>query len=341
MSEERTQPPSKRRRQLARQQGLVAHSPELTAVGGWLAAVLIIGALGDDLAAGLIGVFRGALGGPALPPAEPAAVVARVRELVLGPVWPLAAILCAFAGGALVMHQLQVRGLWATRLIIPDPARLWAPASGPGLAVRAERATWSMIKAIVVALASAWIIYGAWHDLLRPSGPEGQVLAQAAGRVVLRLAWTLTGVFLVLGISDYALRYRRFEAMLRSTPQQHREDQRVMEGDAAARAQRRRVARSWRGDRAEVLAGASLLVCGSGGLTLVLAGGPPAKRLTVRSVVRGNAGLRLRHSGDAGQITQVDAPELARRLARRPAPGSAISAELMAELGAVWPGIQT
>ncbi len=53
MSEDRTQPPSKRRRQLARQQGQVAHSPELTAAAGWLAAVVLLGVLGDDLALGL------------------------------------------------------------------------------------------------------------------------------------------------------------------------------------------------------------------------------------------------------------------------------------------------
>ena len=46
MSEDRTQPPSKRRRQLARQQGQVAHSPELTAAGGWLAAVVLLGCPG-------------------------------------------------------------------------------------------------------------------------------------------------------------------------------------------------------------------------------------------------------------------------------------------------------
>ena len=53
MSEDRTQPPSKRRRQLARQHGQVAHSPELTAAAGWLAAVALLGIVGDDLALGL------------------------------------------------------------------------------------------------------------------------------------------------------------------------------------------------------------------------------------------------------------------------------------------------
>ena len=75
---------------------------------------------------------------------------------------------------------------------------------------------------------------------------------------MLHLAAVLAGVLLVLGLVDYGLRYSRFEAMLRTTPQEQREDQRTMEGDVAARAQRRRIARAWRGDSPELLAGASL-----------------------------------------------------------------------------------
>ena len=52
MSEDRTQPASKRRRQLAREQGQAAHSPELTAAAGWLVAVLLLGFWGGDLAGG-------------------------------------------------------------------------------------------------------------------------------------------------------------------------------------------------------------------------------------------------------------------------------------------------
>ncbi len=175
-----------------------------------------------------------------MPSADPAGVVAHVRGLVLGLAWPLAAILAGFAAGALAMHQLQVRGLWATHLIVPDPARLWAFSSGPGLAVRAERTAWSMVKAVVLV----WRPRPGRSARLdrRPAagGLEGPALARAAGQVVLHLAWVLAAVLLVLGLVDYGLRYRRFESMLRTTPQEQREDRRVMEGDPATRAQRRR-----------------------------------------------------------------------------------------------------
>jgi flagellar biosynthetic protein FlhB len=315
------------------------HSPELTAAGGWVAAVVLLGALGDDLAVRLSDLLHGSLSALAVPTADASAVIARVRELVFAMGWPLAAILCGFAAGALAVHQLQVRGLWVTRLIAPDPARLWAFSTGPGLAARVERSTWSMVKTIVLAIAAAGMIRAAWYDLARQGGLEGPLLAQVAGRLALRVAWLLTALLLVFGLIDYALRHRRFEAMLRATAQEHREDQRVMEGDAAARAQRQRVARSWRGDHADLLAGASLLLIGSGGLTVVLAGGPPPRRVTVRRSIRGTAGLRLRRAAEMSQITSVDAPDLARRLAHRPAPESGVSAGLIEELTAVWTGM--
>src|ERR1700684_1403618 len=99
MSEDRTQPPSKRRRQLARQQGQAAHSPELTAAAGWLAAVVLLGIVGDDLALGLTKLAGGSLTRPAVLSAHRAALVAEVRGLILGLGWPLGAIFFGFVAG--------------------------------------------------------------------------------------------------------------------------------------------------------------------------------------------------------------------------------------------------
>src|SRR5215831_18580676 len=102
MSEDRTQPPSKRRRQLAREQGQAAYSPELTAAAGWLAAVIVLGCCGGGLAGALIGSMRGALsvGDLAAMPADAAGLAARIRGLALALARPLGAILAAFATGA-------------------------------------------------------------------------------------------------------------------------------------------------------------------------------------------------------------------------------------------------
>ena len=58
MSEDRTQGPSKQRRQQAWERGLVAHSPELTGAVGLLAASALLAIWGDDLTAALLGLVR-------------------------------------------------------------------------------------------------------------------------------------------------------------------------------------------------------------------------------------------------------------------------------------------
>jgi flagellar biosynthetic protein FlhB len=124
---------------------------------------------------------------------------------------------------------------------------------------------------------------------------------------------------------------------LRTTPEQQREDRRVMEGDPAARAQRFRVARSWRRDSPDVLAGASLVLTGPAGLTLVLAGGPPPRLVSVQAATQGAVGFRVRRLAEANKVSVLEAPDLARRLVRRPVAGSVVASKLMAELAAIWP----
>jgi flagellar biosynthetic protein FlhB len=337
MSEDRTQPPSKRRRQQAREHGQVAHSPELTAAAGWLTAVALLGILGDDLTSGLTNLVHGSMTRPLVLIADRAAVVDQVRGLVAGLGWPLAVVLGGFAVGATAAHQLQVRGLCATALLAPSAHRLWAFSSGPGLAARGERLVWSIFKAVILVAAVAWSIGSGWGDVLKLGSLESPALARGAGQVLLGLGWTLAAVLLLLGLVDYGLRYRQFESMLRTTSEEQREDRRVIEGDPAIRSQRRRAARALRADSPDALVGASLVLKGTAGLTLVLGGGPPPRRVTVRTIVQGPAGVRLRRSAEAAKIAQIDAPALARRLARRPSAQSTLAAELIADLAAVWP----
>jgi flagellar biosynthesis protein FlhB len=337
MPEDQTQPPSKRRRQLAREQGQAAHSPELTAAAGWLVAVVVLGACGGDLAEAMVGLVKSSMASPSTMPTDPAGVASRVRGLMLVLAWPLGFILVGFAATALVVHQLQVRGLCAGRLIAPDPARLWTPGRGPGLGSRSENVAWATVKTAVIVMVSAWLLRAVWGEALRLSGLALPDMARAVGRSVLHLSAVLAGVLLILGLADYGLKYARFEAMLRTTPQEQREDQRTMEGDVSVRAHRRRIARAWRSDPADVLAGASLVLTGPAGLTLVLSGGPPPRPIAIRTAASGQAGHRLRRSAETARIPQVEADVLARRLARHPAVGPPISAEQNAQLAAIWP----
>jgi flagellar biosynthetic protein FlhB len=193
------------------------------------------------------------------------------------------------------------------------------------------------MRAAVFLAALTWVIRAGWAEVLRLGSLEGAGLAHEASRSVLRLVGVLAGVLAVLGLADYAICYWRFESMLRTTPDEQREDQRVMEGDVTARAQRRRLARSWRDDSPERLAGAGLAIHGPGGLTVILGGGPPPRGVTIRAVAKTAAGLRLRQSAGMAKVPHVEDAELARRLAQYPLGRLSVLAGHVADLAAIWP----
>ena len=337
-AEDRTQDPSKPRLQQAREHGQVAHSSELTAAVGLLAATVLLGVWGDDLAAALIDLVREPLTRPPNLVADPTEVVAWLRHLALAVAWPLGAIVAGTWAAAVSAHQVQVGGLWVPGLLAPDPARLWAFGRAPGLAARGTRGAWGLVKAVLIVVVAVVALRADAPRRQRLSGLEARALAATSAGVLRQFTLTLAAATLALGLFDFFLQQRRYTALLRMTPEENREDQRSMEGDPALRAQRRRLARIWQTDPTEVFTGASLMLTGAAGLTLIVAGGPPrAVKLSIRSIARGTAGLRLRDAASHARLPEVAAPVLARRLASRRAPALPLPAEDVAALAPLWP----
>ena len=92
-----------------------------------------------------------------------------------------------------------------------------------------------------------------------------------------------------------------------------------------------------RGDAPELLAGASLAVVGASGLVVILAGGPPPRRVAIRSSANGATGRQMIRSVDAANLARLDSPSMAMALARLRSP--TIPPELLAELASSWPDV--
>lgn len=336
MSDERSQAPSRRRRQQARERGLVARSPELTAAAGLLAAVVWLGVCGRDLAAHFVALVREPLFTDTLN-TDRAALIAQLWHQALGLAWPLSTLLAGVAAAILVAHQLQVGGLWVPGLLAPDPGRLWGQGMARGLGVQAERGAWTLARTSIVVAVATVILAHRVSRFHRLSQLDAFQLARAAGALVCDLAFVSAAALLVLGVVDFFIQYRRYEAMLRPTPEQHREDQRADDGDPALRARRRRLAQTWRLDPCELLAGASIAVTSPGGLLVLVGGGPPPRRVRVQMALRGVAADRLRRAAERAGLPVLESPELAQRLTRRRGTGLRLPSTLLAELAAQWP----
>lgn len=337
MSERGEQAPSRRRRQQARERGWVARSPELTAAAGLLAAVCWLGIWGEDLASALVALVRAPYVADASLAADPVAVFLQLRQHALAVAWPLGMLLGGVAIAILLAHQIQVGGLWVPGLLAPDPGRLWGQGMAQGLGARTERGAWTIARtAIVIAVAAAMLVHRlTMIEHLSRLGISD--LARAAGGLVRELSFASAAAMLILGAADFLLQYRRYETMLRPTPEQQREDQRADDGDPALRARRRRLAQTWYLDPRELLVGAALAITGPDGLIVLIGGGPPPRRVRVQSALQGLAGARLRGAAERARLPLIEAPELARRLTRRRWTGLRLPAALLDELAAAWP----
>jgi flagellar biosynthetic protein FlhB len=250
-------------------------------------------------------------------------------------------ILGGFLAGAFAAHQAQVRGLWAPVLIAPDASRLGRSGRGGGFSAQFERSLWSIVKVVILTAVAWWGIRSRWGDLQRLSLLDSPAAAQSALAVLLGPMRVLAVLMVVVGLVDYGLRLARFETMLRTTPDEHREDQKAVEGDPRLRSSRRRLAQSWRDATPELLTGASLILHGDAGLTVILSGGPPPRRGGVRATARGEAGRSLRRAASQARLPSCEAPRLALLLASLPNTASARSAILdpllLSQLRNGWP----
>ena len=334
MSEDRTQAASPRRRQLAREHGQVARSPELTAAAALLAASVLLGMYGGRLVEALVGLAREPWVSP-LMDAGPEAITARLRASA----WAVAGPLGMIAGGAVVAavaaHQAQVRGLWAPSLLAPDAARLWGGFGG-GFLSRSARGAWALAKAAALVAVASWAIRAGLAEFGRAGGLEPHDLARASGSSLKDAVILLSLAMAGLGLLDFAMQWGRLEAQLRLTPDEYREEMRSLDGDPALRSRRRRAARD-RAARPASLQSASLILTGDSGLIVALSGGPPPGRVTVLASARGLAGSALiREAAECG-LPIISSPDLASHFSRGRAAGPSLPPELSARLIEVWP----
>jgi flagellar biosynthetic protein FlhB len=319
---ERTQAPSARRRQMAREAGLVPHSPELTAALGLLAGAWLGAAWGEAIVGGLIELIRAGCRG----------------EIgwsgVAGVLMPAAGIVLGTLAVVVGAHLVQTGGLWAPALLAPDVTRL-GPRGGEGGLARSllplARGLW--LGAVTLAVL-AWRGPG----LGSLAGLTPGELVAACGTVARDLVLALAAAWVAFGLIDFALRHRAFEARLRLTPEEQREEQRVIDGDPAVRSRRLQVARAWLRDPGEMLAGAGLVVTGQAGLSVLLSGGPPPGPVGVRTIARGVAASTLRHAAERAGVPVVKAPDLAGWFARARVGRPALPPELAERLREIWPG---
>jgi flagellar biosynthetic protein FlhB len=232
--QEKTESPTGKRRQQARDEGQIARSVELSS-----AAVLLGGALSIAMSGGttlanftqrVLHESAGALSMDALTPAGGATIV---RTVVLGLV---GALLPFFAGVVVItvgVNLAQSRGAMSWAPLKPNFGKL-NPASGLKRLVSLDaliNLPKSLLKLAVLGIVTWLILRGSWPELVSLAETGPAAIMAVLKTLGLRLVF-LTGLaFLVIALADYVYQVVRLEKSLKMTKQEVMLEHRESEGD--------------------------------------------------------------------------------------------------------------
>ena len=239
-SEDASQPASPRRRQMAREQGHVARSPELVFAIGSAVAVSGLVALGRPLLQSLQSAMQLDLARAASRVSDPWTLVDRAALFAGQLVGWIAPLLLVLVFGATAGHWLQHGPLWLPQKLTPDitrldPMRGWLRLSGNASFVRL------LLGLVRLGVFAGTITY--WWQvnlpvLARLGHGSFEHTCRLGGHLALQLAACLVVALLFTAILDFAWRWHRHEQSLMVSPEEMKDEVQQVKNDLHARSRR-------------------------------------------------------------------------------------------------------
>ncbi len=239
--EDRTEPPTPRRRSEARAKGQVARSHDLTSAAILVAAFVALFLFGPALMHTLVTIIT-----LALTPASPTQLddllplfkaVAHELGKRLGPF-----LIVLFLTGLVVLYA-QVGWLFTWQPITPSLAKI-SPLKGFArlFSIRSTMAAIiSFAKVLVVGVVAYLLIAQSAGAIVSAFALDFHNVLTVGGRLVGELGIKLAAALLILALLDYAWQRFRHERDLRMTKEEVKDELRSMEGDPNIKRRRRQL----------------------------------------------------------------------------------------------------
>ncbi|MBE3549681.1 MAG: EscU/YscU/HrcU family type III secretion system export apparatus switch protein [Brockia lithotrophica] len=327
-AEEKTEPPTPRRREEARRKGQVARSHDLTVALSLLFAVFLISAGQRPLAAALASLFRRGL---ALSPGDTLEEgLRRIAELAL-PVGLLGGsfLLALFAFGILA-SAAQTGFVLSSEAVGFDLGRI-NPVQGLRRIFSLRSLVYlafALLKSAGAVALAVFLFRGLLREVRVP--PDVETATAELTGASFRLLWSVGGLFLALALLDFA--YQRFEHErgLRMSRTELKEELRKTEGDPLLRSRQRERMRSLARSRMiHAVPRADVVVTNPTHVAVALRYEARAMQApTVVAKGKGVVALRIREVAEEHGVPLVERPPLARLLYDRVPLGAQIPPDL-------------
>jgi flagellar biosynthetic protein FlhB len=226
--EERTAPPTERRRRQAREQGLGPRSQDLSLACRLVGVALALQFAGSSLVTSLANVVSdGFLQQPEMI-VSPDVAVGRLFSAVSAITLNLMLFIGWILGTSLLARLAQVGFRFDVSGVTPDMHRI-SPATGLQKLLRFENGGMALINLIKFLLLISIGCSYVWSH-------QGQLLALAeediadscrvGAGLLLPLTWLLAVTQLTIGAADYGWQYWKFEQSLKMSPEEVRQEER-------------------------------------------------------------------------------------------------------------------
>lgn len=241
-AQDKTEAPTPRRLEEARNRGQIAKSNDLSAAVILLGAMLFMQWWGDGIFGRMLMLMRQYLGNDGHS-VDPHHLGMLARVVLLESARILVPFLAALVVLAVATCYLQVGWLITFKPITPSLDRL-NPITGITRMFNARAFVHLMMgvmKMAVLAVVAWWTMRGRIDLLAGVSGMSHLTVAAVAADLLLTLGLRLAIILLVLAVLDYAYQRYRTQKDLRMTKEEVREELKRMEGDPRIKQRRRQV----------------------------------------------------------------------------------------------------
>ena len=242
---EKTEDPTPRKRQEAREQGKVARSRDLGTAVLIIASMVLLKNFGPGIVDALKGLVGDMLGPAAMAAPDAGSAVLATSRAVFAVGAALAPLLIGMLLAVVVVDLLQVGFVLNLKRLQPN---LGAASPIKGVARLVGKGRSPVQGAILGAklLLVGFVAYSAVHDrlpqILTAQTLEYNTIFGLGAEVVYDIGMRIGVALLILAVIDYAFQRYRMEQELKMTKQEVKEEMRRMDGDPRVKQRRRQLA---------------------------------------------------------------------------------------------------
>jgi flagellar biosynthetic protein FlhB len=242
---DKTEAPTPKRRQEAREQGNIARSQDLSSAVMMLGALVLLNWYGQGIVKALRGIMDRMLGPTSLSDFTPQSAIQGLSGALVQAGGALAPIFIGVMLLAVGVNAAQVGLNFKIQKLQPNLAAL-NPLKGLSKMFKGGQGAVKMVMNLLKLTLVTWVAYtavrGRIGEIMLTQGLDFLQIFCLGASLVYAIGMRIAVVLLILAILDYAYQKFRIEKELKMSKQEIKEEMRRMEGDPKIKQRRKQIA---------------------------------------------------------------------------------------------------